>query len=128
MVLTLKLERNCELLSFLNIFEYRAPLVLGSWGTEHHWFLVPGVSSTASPRVRAVLVPGVPSTTDNNNKNNNNNNTLLSWFQIQYNTDIYSCGHKYRDTLNEFSFAKVVHNIALNLIQQHVMFVNLNLD
>ena len=24
----------------------------------------------------------------------------------------YSCGHKYRDTLQDFIFAKVVHNIA----------------
>ena len=25
---------------------------------------------------------------------------------------MYSCGHKYRDTLHNFIFAKVVHNIA----------------
>ena len=24
----------------------------------------------------------------------------------------YSCGHKYRDTLHDFIFAKVVHNIV----------------
>ena len=35
-----------------------------------------------------------------------------------YNTDTYSCGHKYRDTLHDFIFAKVDYCL---IIQIHII-------
>ena len=35
---------------------------------------------------------------------------------------IYSCGHKYRDTLHDFIYAMVVHNIAFKSHSKHGIY------
>ena len=44
--------------------------------------------------------------------NEQNKIGFCSMFNQRHRDKIYSCGHKYRDTLHDFIFAKVVRNMA----------------